>query len=159
MGKNIYNYVKQHLFLLLVTVFFCVYYINIQQLPEKALFLPQLLMYIVIPAVLWNVIASIYDFKTKLPQSTKANNKEKSSSSALWETKKYIIIALILFYLVLVPFLGFFIASSIYMVIGVWLLGIKQAKAILIYILIIDLFLYLTFVFWVGINLPTGILY
>jgi hypothetical protein len=158
MGKNICNYVKQHAFLLLVILFFSAYYINIQQLPEKATLLPRLLICIVIPAILWNLAASIYEFKKKLSQLVKIEQEE-NLSSASWVKKKYTIIVLTLLYLFLVPVLGFFIASSIYMVIGVLLFGIKQAKAILFYILIIDFFLYFTFVFWVGINLPTGIFY
>jgi hypothetical protein len=137
-----------------------VYYANAQLLPGKATFLPRLLLYIVVPAALWNLIASIIDIRKEIPKSM---GKQEEFGSAkpftFWTDPKFIILIFTVAYLLIMPILGFFVTSSIYLIAGIRFFGIKRIKAMLFYIAVINLFVYLTFVRWVGINLPTGILY
>ena len=151
-------YIKKHFFLLVAIVFFAVYYHTIFKLPERATVFPRLLIYLIIPITAWNLIRSIYDVVKEASEIVKNNPEAATADRDPSLLKKGLVLALTLVYVTLIPIVGFHVTTTIYLGVVLFVLGIKKPLSIFIYVVIINLFLFLTFTLWVGLQFPRGIL-
>ena len=155
MRRAITIFLKNNIYLLLCITFFVTYYMVTSRLPRSSTTLPRLLLYALVPIVIWNTIGAIWDTKKTLNEK---QPKEVDKQSFYNELKKVAVLGFAFIYVFCIFRIGFFVSTSLFLAGTLYFLNIRKIRQILIYLVIINSFVYLTFVLWIGIQLPRGIL-
>lgn len=158
-------YLKKQLFLIIAIVFIVAYYLSARTLQDQATVFPRLLLWVVVPIVLWNMAGSYFELKRELVEEQAAKDQaitgefDEAKGSDPKGIKKLVGLGFILGYIVIIPYLGFFTATAVYLCGFAYFLGIRNIPRLLAYVAAIDLFAWVIFVYWLEIRFPQGILY
>ena len=158
--RAIQLFLGKNLFLLFCVVFFVIYYLSAFRLPNEAIVFPKLVLFILVPVVIWNLIGSFIDIKAQLAKevilpSQVDQQTSTSSHSIKWD--HFFVVVATFIYIFCIPILGFFVATTIYTIGVLYFFGISKPVNIFFYVIGMDVFIYLTFVLWVKIDFPKGI--
>ena len=154
-------YLKKYLFISLAIIFVALFYFSAQRLPSRSTAFPMtLITYFFIPIIFWNIIGSFLEIKRELPKLNKKVEPigQKGFFNVI-EIMKIRGLIFIFAYIFLIPHVGFLVSTSIFLVVFLFLLGMRSPIKIVSYIIIANMIIYLLFVQWLGIRLPSGILF
>jgi len=153
-------YLKNHLFILISILFLVVYYFSAHRLHASATVFPRYIInYVFIPVLLWNLIGSFFEIKDKLQNQVKKVELIGQKESDFGETKKIVSLIFLFVYIFFIIRLGFIISTSLFLVAFSYFMGIRNFIKIVLFVLIIDTFIYFIFFKWLMIELPSGILF
>jgi len=153
-----WGYVKFNAFPLFSLALLAAYVISAYQLPSRSTFFPQLIItYVFIPVLLGNIIYDMIGFRNAYGQSLSSQSPKRLLDGT--DIKKYIGIVLTTFYIVLIPLVGFYICTAIFLLCFTAVLERQKYLHHAIYILVMDGSIYILFERWLGIDIPRGILF
>ncbi len=108
--------------------------------------------------LLWNIIDTILKARKEI---SKGINKEKHETSTFWEKneKSIVIFVSAIIFIYISQFLGFWIATFLYITFLSYYLGIRNIKYLIPQSIIITAILYGIFGLWLKLPLPEGLLF
>ena len=156
-------YLKNNLFCIISLIFLITYWLSARELPDESWPFPRLIItYVFIPLILWNIVASIVELKNNLKKRFKTQEiKDNHDKSGLdrKEIQKIIGLSITLVYVILISRLGFYISTTLYLLSFNYLLEIRSIYKTILYVLLINGSIYILFERWLGIAIPSGILF
>lgn len=117
------------------------------EFPRGANIFPQLALGSII---FLSIIMGILDLKKKRQTS-------KPQNSGWW--RPYIIFALTTLYIVSITYLGFFVSTSIFVIIIMFYLGLRNLSSYVVTLTVIMVFYYLLFIKLLHVPLPQGLIF
>ncbi|MBI4537204.1 MAG: tripartite tricarboxylate transporter TctB family protein [candidate division NC10 bacterium] len=159
MAREVLNYLKQNGFCILALLFLVAYWQSAKDLPLRSTYFPRLIMtYVFIPILLWNIVGSIVDLRKRPGKEALPEGAETSGFDS-HDMKKVIGIVLTFLYILLISRLGFYVSSTLYFLSFIFLLNIRNHLKTVLYILLMNGFMYMAFERWLGIQIPRGLLF
>lgn len=140
------------LFPLFCILFLVCYYLSARDLPYLSIAYPGIIAILLIAIIVWDVIAVVKKFST-VQHEEKQKNVEKNSIRGV------VVYLATIIYVILLTYLGFVIATLLYLPFIIYYLGDRGIKNILSFVLIVFVVLYGLFVIVLNLNLPTGIFF
>ncbi len=156
--KYIRFLIKNYLFALIALAFAGLYWFSAKDLPAKALDFPKALFMILIPLFLWNGVNSVREFIRTLSDTEKEEAGKWNCTLNITKQKVFVTI-LTLGYILLIPLIGFFICTVLYLAVLAFYLGIRRPVSLLLFSLLFTAALYGIFVQWLQIRMPAGVLF
>lgn len=159
--NNFKIYFKNNLFFIVSILFVVYYYYSTKSLPKSSTVFPKfIIIYMLIPVILWNLIRSIINIKE---EKTKQIKKDGPITQKIFYNKdlkkKYFSVVLTLIYIFAIERLGFFVSNSLYLIIFSYVLGQNNIIKSTIFVIFINTIIYLLFVYWLKIDIIFGILF
>ncbi|QQK77813.1 tripartite tricarboxylate transporter TctB family protein [Salicibibacter cibarius] len=161
---------KQRIASLILLLFFLsfglVYYLDVRTLPEfEERLIIDLLFWLLIPLLALEASKIIYGI-IKNKKCEKNGNVTKGSKVGirtllykLASNKQFVLVVFLVFYLLIIPYLGFFATSLIFLVTLNLYLGSAKIKEFLFIPLVTLAVSYFVFVFFLDVRLPSGFLF
>lgn len=156
--KYIRFMIKNYLFALIALAFSVVYWLSAKDLPPKALDFPKAIFMVLIPLFLWNGVNSVREFRQTL-SDTELEEARKWDCTLHITRQKVIVTLLTAAYTLLIPIVGFFICSIIYLAVLAFYLGIRRPVALVLFSVLFTAAIYGVFVLWLQIRMPSGMLF
>ncbi len=152
-------YFKKGVFLIIASIFLLSYWFSAGKLPRGATLYPRLIItYAFIPVLLWNLISSVFDFlKEVKKKGDDVNIVKKGLDTA--DIKKVVGMVITLVYVLLIPRLGFFVSTTLFLAAFLYLLEIRNLFKAISYVILIEGFIYFIFIKWLGTIVPSGLLF
>lgn len=156
MNKSIHQDVFSGFIMLLVSV---VFFMLTTDLPDRAALFPKFILSILLffsIAIIINGFIKTAKAK-KGEQVSKGDEEERITFSKV--KRPLFFLFLLSIYVLLMNFLGFFISTSILIVVVLYLLHVRKLLTFIFTVLGINMFIYILFVRLLHVNLPQGILF
>ncbi len=149
---------KNYLFAVVALIFSCVYWLSAKDLPAKSIDFPKAIFVVLIPLFIWNGVNSVLEFRKTLKDEN--TPEEKKWNCSLNITSSKVIVTLITaVYTLLIPVLGFFVCTVIYLAVLAFYLGIRKPVSLILFTILFTAVVYGVFVMWLQVRMPSGILF
>ncbi|MFA9381103.1 MAG: tripartite tricarboxylate transporter TctB family protein [Acetanaerobacterium sp.] len=149
---------KNYLFAVLAFAFTCLYWFSAKDLPAKSLVFPKALLVVLIPLFIWNGVNSVWEFRKTLKDEDTPEAKKWNCSLHI-TSPKVIVTLITLGYTLLIPILGFFLCTIIYLAVLAFYLGIRKPIPLILFTVLLTAVIYGVFVLWLMVRLPSGIIF
>lgn len=156
--KYIRFLIKNYLFAVVALFFTASYWLSARRLPPKALDFPKAILLVLIPLFIWNGVNSVKEFKKTLADSQQPEE-DKWDCTLHITSPKVIVTAITVVYTLLIPVIGFFVCTVVYLAVLAFYLGIRKPVPLLLFTVLFTGAVYGIFVLWLRVFMPAGVLF
>ena len=149
--------VSNYLFAIIALVFTIMYWASARTLPAASGTWSNVLLMLLVPLFIWNFINSVIEFR-KTVRSDKPESEKWNCTLGLSKSK-IVVVIVALVYVLMLPILGFVIATLIFLAGLAFFLGIRKPIRIIAFSVVYTVVLYAIFVEWLSVALPKGIFF
>jgi hypothetical protein len=146
---------KNIIFLVFISVFITIYYFDVQGLPQPEE--KNLVIFLIWGIGILIVIEMIRSIIKGVKNKSNDDNSFFQDVSEWIKSRQAILVFSIVLYIILIPYIGFFVTSILFTVILNILLKSRKVWELTILPIVLLLFIYVLFVVLLGIHLPTGL--
>ena len=156
-SKYLRFFIKEYLFTLIAAIFVVVYWYSAHDLPFEAIRYSLVITVIAVVFIIWNLVMSVLQFRKVYHEE--GDDKEKYDLTfGLTKERIGVIIATVM-YGVLVPVIGFFVTTFLYLMGLSYYLGAKNRLIVLIYATVLTGLIYAIFRVWLHVRTPTDLFF
>lgn len=147
----IFNFV----FPFVCVIFIICYLISTRGLLYHSVIYPHILIILLVATLVWDVLGTIIELKKSLSEN-------RDDIQQLGDKNNYrgvVLYLVTIVYLIALVYLGYGVATLIYLTFLVYYLGVQTLKEIIIFVVVGFLILYGIFVYVLKLSLPTGLFF